>query len=96
MKNIILVPETAVPAGIVDPRYMFTAANELLKSSGKSPVFNIQLAGLTKEVKLLDGHVVINTDILIQDVERADLIIIPPLSGNMKSAVEINKDFIPG
>jgi hypothetical protein len=27
MKNItIIVPETAVPAGIVDPRYMFTAA----------------------------------------------------------------------
>jgi len=96
MKNIIiLVPETAVPAGIVDPRYMFTAANELLKSSGKSPLFNIQLAGLTKEVKLLDGRIIINTDILIQDVKRADLIIVPPLSGNMKSAVEINKDFIP-
>ena len=96
MKNIIIiVPETAVPAGIVDPRYMFTAANDLMKSSGKPPVFNIQLAGLTKEVKLLDGHIIVNTDILIQDAKRADLIIIPPLSGNMKSAVEINKDFIP-
>lgn len=96
MKNIIiLVPEGAVLASIADPQYMFTAANKLLEESGKKPVFNVQLAGLTNEVKLNNGVVTITTDLLIKDVKRADLVIIPALSGNMKNAIEINKDYIP-
>jgi transcriptional regulator GlxA family with amidase domain len=96
MKNIIiLVPEGAVLASIADPQYMFTAANKLLAESDKKPLFNVQLAGLTGEVKLNNGAVTIATDLLINDVKRADLIIIPALSGNMKNAIEINKDFIP-
>lgn len=96
MKNIIiLVPETAIPAGIFDPRYMFTAANEFLKNAGKLPMFSVQLAGLTREVKLSDGILTVNTDFLIQDAKKPDLVIIPPISGNMKNSVEINKDFIP-
>ena len=40
MKKVsILVPETAVPAAIVDPRYMFTAVNEFYKSAGHQPFF---------------------------------------------------------
>jgi transcriptional regulator GlxA family with amidase domain len=96
MKNItIIVPETAVPAGIVDPRYMFTAANELLKNSGKKPMFSIQLAGLTRQVKLNDGLFTVNTEFLLHEISRPDLIIIPPLSGNMKNSVELNRGFIP-
>ena len=55
MKNIaILVPETAVIEAVADPRYMFTAVNEFIKSQGKPALFNVQLVGLTKEVKLAD------------------------------------------
>lgn len=96
MKTItILVPEGAVMASIADPRYMFTASNELLKSSGKKPYFEVRLAGLTKEVKLNDGIYTINPDLLLYDVQQTDLVIIPALSGEMKKAVEINKNFIP-
>jgi transcriptional regulator GlxA family with amidase domain len=96
MKTItILVPEGAVMASIADPRYMFTASNELLKSSGKKPFFEVQLAGLSKEVKLNEGLYTINPDLLLKDVQRTDLVIIPALSGEMKKAVELNKNFIP-
>jgi transcriptional regulator GlxA family with amidase domain len=96
MKTVtILVPEGAVLASIADPLYMFTAANDLLKNSDKQPVFNVQLAGLSKEVKLNDGVFIINTDVLLKDITHTDLIIIPALSGNMKEAIEINKDFLP-
>ena len=38
MKNIaILVPETAVIEAVADPRYMFTAVNEFIKS-GNLPI----------------------------------------------------------
>ncbi len=96
MKTItILAPEGAVLSSIADPRYMFTAVNDLLKSSGKKPMFKVQIAGLTNEIKLNDGLFTINPDILIDVADKTDLIIIPALSGEMENAIEINKDFIP-
>lgn len=96
MKNItILVLETAVPAAVVDPRYMFSAVNEFYKNAGNQPPFKIQLAGLTKEVKLNDGIFSIHTDVLLKDVKKTDLIIIPAISGNINAALKANKNFIP-
>lgn len=96
MKTVsILVPETAVIAAIVDPRYMFTAVNEFLKSKGKDPLFNVQLVGLTKEVKLSDGLFSVHTDILLKNVKKTDLIIIPAISGDLNTAIRKNKDFYP-
>lgn len=96
MKNIIiLVPEGAVLASIADPQYLFTAANNLLMQSGRNAEFNVVLAGLTREVKLLEGKISIKTDCLINEVDKADMILIPALSGDMKQAVEMNREFIP-
>lgn len=92
---MILVPETAVPAAIVDPRYMFSAINEFYKSMELQPAFNIKLVGMSKEVKLNDGLISIHTDFIINEVKKADLIIIPALSGNMAQAVKQNEDFVP-
>ena len=96
MKNvIILVPETAVPAAIVDPRYMFTAVNEFYKAAGHQPFFNVRLAGLSSSVQLSAGLVTIHPDLLLKDVKKADLVIIPALSGNMAAALEKNAAFVP-
>jgi transcriptional regulator GlxA family with amidase domain len=96
MKNVmILVPETAVLAAIVDPRYMFTAVNEFLKSAGQQPLFNVQLVGLSKEVKLNEGLFSVHTDVILKNAKKADLIIIPAISGNLESAVKRNKEFLP-
>lgn len=96
MKNItILVPETAVVEAVADPRYMFTAINEFLKSRGKPALFNVQLVGLTKEVKLADGIFSIHTDVVLKNAAKPDLIIIPAISGNLENAIKLNKDFIP-
>ncbi len=96
MKNvIILVPETAVPAAIVDPRYMFTAVNEFYKAAGHQPFFNVRLAGLTSSVQLSEGLVTIHPDLLLKDVKKADLVIIPALSGSMAAALEKNAAFMP-
>jgi|SRR6186997_1696341 len=96
MKNvIILVPESSVLAAIVDPRYMFTAVNEFLRSAGQPPKFNVQLMGLTKEVKLSEGLFSVHTDVTLEQSPKADLILIPALSGNLEQAIEKNKPFIP-
>jgi transcriptional regulator GlxA family with amidase domain len=96
MKHIsILVPNEAVLASIDDPRYMFTAANEFLEAAGKPPLFQVNLVGLTKEVKLHKGSFTVHTDYLISEVKKTDLIFVPAVIGDIPSALELNKDFVP-
>lgn len=96
MKHItILVPNESVLASIVDPRTIFTGVNEFLEAAGKPALFQVQLAGLTKQVKLNNGLFTINTDVLLQDLRKTDLVIIPALSGDMKTSLNVNKKFIP-
>ncbi|MGZ3778947.1 MAG: GlxA family transcriptional regulator [Mucilaginibacter sp.] len=96
MKTVaILVPESAVLQGIADPRYLFTAVNQFLSNAGKPPLFNVQLVGLTREVKLNAGAFSIHTDLLLDELKKADLVIVPPLSGDLNAAIKLNKDFIP-
>lgn len=96
MKTLtILVPETAVLAAIVDARYMFTAVNEFLKSSGKLPMFNVQLVGLSNEVKLNDGLFSVHTDLLLKNAKKSDIIVIPAISGDLSTAIKRNQEFFP-
>jgi len=96
MKHIsILVPKEAVPAAIVDPRYMFTAINQFYDQAGKDPVFTVELVGLTRQVSLINSVFSVNTDRLLKEVKKTDLIIVPALSGDVRKAVEMNREFIP-
>ncbi|MFN8252139.1 MAG: helix-turn-helix domain-containing protein [Ferruginibacter sp.] len=96
MKNIaILVPETAVVEAVADPRYMFTAVNEFLKSQGQPALFNVQLVALTKDVKVADGLFTIHADTVLKTARKPDLIIVPAVSGNLEQAVRLNQLFIP-
>ena len=96
MKSIsILVPESAVMEAVADPRYAFTAANQFLQASGKEPLFEVQLVGQSRVVPFLDGIYSVSTDKLITEVKKTDLIIIPALFGDMKTAVEKNRKAIP-
>ena len=96
MKHIsILVPNEAVLASIDDPRYLFTAANEFLENSGRPPLFEVQLVGLTREVSLHKGSFTVHVDLLLSEVKKTDLIFVPALFGDLNSALEANRPFIP-
>ena len=96
MKNIIiLVPETAIPAAIFDPQYMFFAVNNFFKEAGHQPFFNVELIGLTNEVKLNFGTVTVHTNNTIDKAKQSNLIIVPAISGNIINSLEVNKKFIP-
>jgi transcriptional regulator GlxA family with amidase domain len=96
MKNVsILVPESSVPQAIADPQYLFTAVNQFLTISGKKPLFNVQLVGAKKEVKLNGGLFSVHTDKQLKDVKKTDLIFIPALFGDMTTAISKNKVMIP-
>ncbi len=91
----ILVPETAVPAAVVDPRYMFTAVNGFFRNAGHRPFFDVQTVGITQEVRLNDGLVSIHVDKLLSEVDRTDLIIVPAISGDVGEAIDRNAAFYP-
>jgi transcriptional regulator GlxA family with amidase domain len=96
MKNVaILVPESSVMQAIADPRYLFTAVNQFLAASGKKPLFNVQLVGAKKEVKLNDGVFSVNTDKRIDEMKDADLVVVPALFGDMQKALAMNQKLVP-
>lgn len=96
MKTIsIIIPETAVPAAIVDPRYMFTAVNHFFMQEGKTPPFKVQLVGISKEVRLNDGLFAVYPDLLIHEVQKTDLIIIPAIGQQLDLAIQANQAYFP-
>ena len=96
MKRVsILVPESSVLQAIADPQYLFSAVNQFMVAQGKQPLFDVQLVGCKKEVKLNDGLFSVSTSHLVHEVEKTDLVVIPALFGDMKSAIEKNKKLLP-
>lgn len=96
MKKVsVLVPESAVMEAVADPRYLFTAANRFLEASGRPALFDVQLVGQAREVRLHGGVFSVHADKLLEEVEQTDLIVIPALFGDMKAAVELNQEAIP-
>jgi len=96
MKNVaILIPESSVMQAIADPRYLFTTVNQFLTVSGKKPLFNVQLVGAKKEIKLNDGLFTVHADKLLNDVKKTDLVLVPALFGDMSCALAANKKLVP-
>ncbi|WP_338876092.1 helix-turn-helix domain-containing protein [Spirosoma sp. SC4-14] len=96
MKHIsILVPKGAILGSLEGSRQLLSQVNEFMKGRGESPMFKVQLVGLSKETRLGGGLFTVNTDLLIDDVQKTDLIIIPAIDGEINNAIEINRAFIP-
>jgi transcriptional regulator GlxA family with amidase domain len=96
MKKVsILVPESSVMQAIADPQYLFTAVNQFLMAAGKLPLFDVELVGIKKEVKLNNGMFSVHTDRQLKEVKKTDLVFIPALFGDMSAAIAKNKAAVP-
>ena len=96
MKTVsVLVPEAAVMQAIADPRYLFTTVNQFLNVAGKESLFEVQLVGASKEIKLHDGMYTVHPDKLLKEITHSDLIFIPALFGDMSRVLGANQELIP-
>lgn len=96
MKHVsILVPERAVLAAIDDPRHVLSQVNGFFENAGKPPAFDIKLVGLKREIKLHNSSFSVHTDCFLEDVKKTDLVFIPAFTGDLETALKINRDFIP-
>jgi transcriptional regulator GlxA family with amidase domain len=97
MKHIsVLIPfgHTSV-VNIEGAHQIFSFVNKIFGDMGKSAVVQVQLVGLSKEVSQRKGMFTISPDVLISDVKKTDLIIIPAIHGEPNFVLEENKGFIP-
>ncbi len=96
MKHLTIV----VPKGphnlssVVGAYKIFTRANSYWESQGRQPLFKVQLAGLSKTVKLHDDLFTVKPHVLLNQVEQTDLVIIPSLNHDFKAALPQNKVII--
>lgn len=95
MKHVsILVPESAVLAAIDDPRHIFSAVNSFAEAEKKPAFFDIKFVGLKKEIRLHNSAFSVHADVLVDEVEKTDLIFIPAFYGDTNEFLETNKPFI--
>ena len=97
MKHVsILVPQgPCILSSIIGAFKVFTTVNMALTTEGKRPFFKIQLVGLSSETQLYDGLFVVRPDILLEDVPKTDLIIVPAIRGDMPAGLKMNSRYIP-
>ncbi len=96
MKHIsILVPKRAILGSLEGARQLFTQVNHFLLQQGRPPVFEVQLVGLTNETPVSGKAYTIHSDVLLPDLKKTDLIIIPAVDGDLEEAIKINEPFIP-
>jgi transcriptional regulator GlxA family with amidase domain len=92
----ILVPDGAAVIGCIEGALKtFRIANAFLEQRGTMPMFTIQLVALTKSPRSYDGCFTVQPDGTIATVPKTDLIIIPPVNGNMDEVIALNSKFFP-
>ncbi len=92
----ILLPEGAAVVGCIEgARKTFLLANTFLEGRGERPRFDVNLVALTKVPRTYDGVFAVQPDASVRSVSHTDLIIIPPVNGDMEEVVTKNRPFFP-
>ncbi|MBC9909564.1 GlxA family transcriptional regulator [Chitinophaga varians] len=95
MKHVsIVIPLGAAMTGIEVARHVFTEVNDFLISEGREPLFQVQLVGAWRAIQLNKGLFTIQTDAVVQELHRTDLIIIPALHENVEENVARNGELV--
>jgi transcriptional regulator GlxA family with amidase domain len=97
MKHIsILIPHghTSV-VNIEGTHQIFNEVNNIRKNMELPPLFKVQLVGISKETTQRNGLFTVGPDVLINDVKKTDLIIIPAIHGDPQAVMQNNEQFVP-
>jgi transcriptional regulator GlxA family with amidase domain len=92
MKHLtILVPDgNCNLSSIIGSYKILTRANDFWKGLGRKPVFQIQLAGLSKKIKLYDGLFSVTPNLSVKSLKKTDFILIPSLNHDYEKIVKQN------
>jgi transcriptional regulator GlxA family with amidase domain len=74
---------------------IFSWVNETVMLAGGRPVFDVHLVGLSKSTTQTTGLFTIHPDLLISEVDKTNLIVLPAIHGDLQKNVEMNAEIIP-
>jgi len=97
MKHVsILIPRGHTSlVNIEGTHQILSEVNTLRVERGNTPLFKVHLVGLVKETDQPSGLFTVKPDVLLNDVNKTDLIVVPALHGDQKKAAELNEEFLP-
>ncbi|MGF7027729.1 MULTISPECIES: GlxA family transcriptional regulator [Sphingobacterium] len=98
MKHLtILVPDSQTGPNtiscIVGTYHVFTEANRYYDQLNREPIFNIELAGVSKQSNFVNGLLTVMTQKDIATIQKTDLIIVPAVISNF-SAIEAGNSML--
>lgn len=98
MKHLtILVPDSQTGPNtiscIVGTYHVFTEANRYYDQLNREPIFNIELAGVSKQSNFVNGLLTVMTQKDITTIQKTDLIIVPAVISNF-SAIEAGNSML--
>ena len=93
MKRIVILVSPHSNLGSIDnPRRGFDFVNQYLQQTGQPPMFEICIAGISRQVRLKSGLCTLHASHLFSEIKKADLVIIPAFDGSFEEATA---DFQP-
>ncbi|MEP2447194.1 MAG: helix-turn-helix domain-containing protein [Balneola sp.] len=97
MKHIsILIPRGHTSlVNIAGTHQIFSQVNGIAQQMGKNPVFDVHLVGLENKIPQSTGFFTSSPDLLVSEIEKTDLIIIPAIHGDIETGLKQNKDLAP-
>lgn len=97
MKHVsILIPlGQASLVNIAGTHQILSQVNTFMQGMGRQPEFRIQMVGIAREIRQSSGFYTITPDVMIGEVAKTDLIIIPAIHGDQAEAISLNRDFVP-
>ncbi len=98
MKHLtILVPDSQTGPNtiscIVGTYHVFTEANRYYDQLNREPIFNIELAGVSKQSSFVNGLLTVMTQKDLATIQKTDLIIVPAVISNF-SAIEAGNSML--
>lgn len=91
----VFAPEYGVIEAVTPPFRSFNTANDFLKAFGKNPLFEVEYVGLHEYVPANSGEYTVKTNRLLKDVNKTDLLFIPPVFGDTQKGIDANAEAIP-
>lgn len=97
MKHVsILIPLGHTSLANIDGSHqILSQVNSFMTAMGRPELFNVQLVGLSRQTIQRNGMYTIEPDVLLSEVSKTDLIIIPAVHGDPQEAVAMNQAFTP-
>lgn len=96
MKHVsILVPEGHFSMVNVEGTHqMLQYVNLFLEQAGRAPLFQVQLVGIRRNTTQTNGLFAINPEVLLPEVTRTDIIVVPAIHGAIDTVVENNRPYL--